>query len=147
MGKLLGIILVTCICMTPFYAAAGDFDGSKPLICVVKDSMECTQERGCDRVDEKDLNMTSTMKVDFDEKKIRLIHSGSGERVSEIENKKHIDGKLIVQGAEDGYKEYQDGNGWSMSIMESNGDMVVTASGDNVAFVLFGECVPASYMQ
>ena len=146
MGRLIGIILITCMCMTPFYAAAGDFDGSKPLMCVVKDSMECTRETGCEEVDEKDINMSAVLKVDFDEKKIRLISSDTGERVSEIENRKQIDGKLIVQGAEDGYKEYQDGNGWSMSIMESNGDMVLSASGDNVAFVLFGECVPASYM-
>ena len=87
------------------------------------------------------------LKVDFNKKKIRLISSDSGERISKIVNRKQIDGKLIVQGAEDGYKGYQDGTGWSMSIMESNGDMVLSATGDNVVFVLFGESVPASYMK
>ena len=31
--------------------------------------------------------------------------------------------------------------------MESNGDMVLTESGNRVAFILFGECVPIGYLQ
>jgi hypothetical protein len=34
----------------------------------------------------------------------------------------------------------RDGIGWSLSIDEENGEMVLTGSGDEVAFVIFGAC-------
>ncbi len=42
-------------------------------------------------------------------------------------------GELILHGVEAG-------RGWSMAITEAAGRMVVTASGDEVAFVVFGAC-------
>ncbi len=147
MNKLIGVILITFICMTPFSVIAGDFDGSKPLICVLEDSMECTAGNGCQEVNEEDINLPGILKVDVKNKSIRAVGKSSKKSVTSIKNMEHIDGKLILQGAEDGYKDYQDGLGWSMAIMESNGDMVLTASGDRVAFILFGECVPTSYLK
>jgi hypothetical protein len=49
---------------------------------------------------------------------------------------------LILQGAEDGYKEVRDGTGWSMAISEETGKMVLTESGNQVGFVIFGACIP-----
>lgn len=147
MSKLIGIILMTFICIAPFTVIAGDFDGSKPLICVLEDSMECTVSNGCQEVREEDINLPSILKVDVKNKSIRAVGESEKKRVTRIKNIEHIDGKLILQGAEDGYENYQDGLGWSMAIMKSNGDMVLTASGDRVAFILFGECVPTSYLQ
>ena len=147
MSKLIGVILITFICMAPFPVVAGDFDGSKPLICILEDSMECTMENGCQEVSEEDINLPGILKVNVENKSIRAVGEGREKSVTRIKNIEHIDGKLILQGAEDGYKKYQDGLGWSMAIMESNGDMVLTASGDRVAFILFGECVPTSYLK
>jgi predicted regulator of Ras-like GTPase activity (Roadblock/LC7/MglB family) len=63
---------------------------------------------------------------------------------SRIENLERIDGKLILQGAENGYKEVRDGTGWSIAVSEETGKIVLTESGDQVAFVVFGACVPKS---
>ena len=52
------------------------------------------------------------------------------------------DGKLILQGAEDGVEGVRDGLGWTLAISEEIGRMVLTASGDNVGFVIFGACTP-----
>ena len=49
-----------------------------------------------------------------------------------------MDGKLILQGAEDGYDKMCDGLGWTMAISEASGQVVLTASGEQVAFVIFG---------
>ena len=143
--KLFSLTLV--LILLPFTVIAGDFDGSKPLICVLEDSMECTVSNGCQEVREEDINLPSILKVNVKNKSIRAVGEGEKKRVTRIKNMEHIDGKLILQGAEDGYENYQDGLGWSMAIMESNGDMVLTASGDRVAFILFGECVPTSYLK
>lgn len=51
-----------------------------------------------------------------------------------------VDGKLMLQGAEDGRRGERDGVGWSMAVSKDRGDMVLTASGDGVAFVVFGAC-------
>ncbi len=147
MSKLIGIILITLVCIAPFPVIAGDFDGSKPLICVLKDSMECTAGNGCQEVEEEDINLPNILKVDVGNNTIRAVGEGDNKRVTRIKNVEHIDGKLILQGAEDGFEAYNDGLGWSMAIMESDGDMVLTGSGNRVAFILFGECVPTSYLE
>ena len=67
---------------------------------------------------------------------------GENQNPSRIENLERIDGKLILQGAEDGIREVRDGVGWSMAISEETGKMVLTGSGDQVTFVVFGACVP-----
>ncbi|MCP4148938.1 MAG: hypothetical protein GY757_14420, partial [bacterium] len=48
----------------------------------------------------------------------------------------------IIQGAEDGYESVRDGLGWTIAIAESSGKVVMTASGEQVAFVVFGACLP-----
>jgi predicted regulator of Ras-like GTPase activity (Roadblock/LC7/MglB family) len=53
-----------------------------------------------------------------------------------------VDGKLILQGAEDGYEKMRDGLGWAMVISEESGQVVLTASGEQVAFVMFGAALP-----
>ena len=53
-----------------------------------------------------------------------------------------IDGKLILQGAEDGLIEVQDGAAWSIAISEETGKMILTESADRMGFVIFGACTP-----
>ena len=42
--------------------------------------------------------------------------------------------------ADDGIKDVRDGAGWTMSINEATGKMVMTAAGDGFAVVVFGAC-------
>ena len=51
-----------------------------------------------------------------------------------------VDSKLILQGAEDGVEGVRDGIGWTLAIAQDTGKMVLTASGDAVAFTIFGAC-------
>jgi hypothetical protein len=53
-----------------------------------------------------------------------------------------LDGKLILQGAEDGIENVRDGLGWTAAISEETGKFILTASGEEVAFVVFGACIP-----
>jgi hypothetical protein len=41
-----------------------------------------------------------------------------------------VDGKLILQRAEDGLKNEKDGLGWTMAISEETGKAVLTVSGE-----------------
>jgi hypothetical protein len=53
-----------------------------------------------------------------------------------------VDDKLILQGAEDGVENVRDGLGWTVAISEETGKAILTASGEQVAFVVFGACLP-----
>ena len=56
-------------------------------------------------------------------------------RTSSIKHMARFDGKLILQGMGDELV-------WNMVISEQTGKMVITASGEQVGFVVFGACTP-----
>ena len=57
-----------------------------------------------------------------------------GKRTTQILSLHQGDGRLALQGYENGYA-------WAMEIMGDDGGMVVTAAGDGVGFVLHGSCI------
>ena len=123
----------------PSASVAADFDGSKPLVCTVITVNECLEGEGCKAVAPEDVNLPRHLWVDAAKKSIQDRKSGEG-RKSPIESVKRVDGKLILQGAEEGRAEVRDGFGWTIAIMEDSGQMVMTASGDMVAISAFGAC-------
>ncbi|TNF53082.1 MAG: hypothetical protein JSV71_04400 [Nitrospiraceae bacterium] len=142
MGKLTLTILSIFIFMTPLQVSAADFDGSKTLLCSLFDAMECTEETLCQKVTTEDINAPQFVKIDFNKGMIIPVQGGSGKKGTAIENKERIDGKLFLQGAEDGFERYEDGLGWSIAIKESTGRLVLTASGGDVGFFILGACTP-----
>jgi hypothetical protein len=137
--KITGTIVII-ICIFTFPAVAGDFDGSKPLICAVMDLVECQPGGKCQQVTAEEAGIPHFLKINFKEKKISATHPDGSTRSTEIENFEKIDGKIIIQGAEDGIEGVRDGVGWSLAIAEETGKTVLTASGDEVGFVIFGAC-------
>jgi len=137
--KIFGI-MVAIICLFSFPAVAGDFDGSKELICAVMDLTECGPGGKCQQVTAEDVGIPLFLRINFKENKISTTHTDGTKRSSEIERSEKVDGKLIIQGAEDGIEGVRDGVGWSLAIAEETGKIVLTASGDEVGFVIFGAC-------
>jgi hypothetical protein len=125
-----------------FQTAAGDFNGSKPLLVSVARILECTPVEGCKDVSADEVGLPRFLKIDFAKKTIRPARDGEDIPDTAIERSEQVDGKLILQGAEDGYAEVKDGLGWTMTISEEGGQVVLTVSGDEVAFVVFGACLP-----
>ena len=122
--------------------AAGDFDGSKELICACMRIMECGPDGKCVEVSAGEIGIPEFLRINFQQKTISAPQWEEDQTPSRIENLERIDGKLILQGAEDGYREVRDGVGWSIAISEETGRMVLTESGDQVGFVAFGSCIP-----
>jgi hypothetical protein len=133
--------LILCLGLTS-KAIAGDFDGSKPLLVSVARIMECTPVEGCKDVSANEVRLPRFLKIDFAKKTIRPARGGEDIPDTVIERSERVDGKLILQGAEDGYAEMRDGLGWTMAISEESGLVVLTTSGDEVGFVVFGACTP-----
>ena len=139
--KLMGLLLLG-IWLAPRLAAAGDFDGSQPLLCASMDIIECDAGGECYRVTAESISAPLFFRIDFKKKSIRATQTSKDERTTMIERMERVDGKLIIQGAEDGIEGVRDGLGWSLAIAEETGKMVLTGSGDEVAFVVFGACMP-----
>ncbi len=120
--------------------AMAKFDGSEVLICAPSSYSECTVT-GCERVSPEEINAPKFLKVNAKRKIIESVQGGLG-RTSKVDHVENVDGKLILQGVEDGVEDVRDGLGYSLAISESTGDMVLSASGDGVGFIAFGACTP-----
>lgn len=101
--------------------------------------MQCTEEAGCEPVSLEGGNVPTFLDVDFKAGVIR--GPGRPRRTSKIVDMTQLDGKLFLQGAEDGMDGVGDGRARSIAIRADTGGMVLTASGDNVGFVVSGACV------
>ena len=120
-------------------ASRADIDGSQPAICAAIEIMECIPDEGCARISAEQAGIPRFLHVDFANNRVSRTRNGE-EISSEIERSEWVDERLILQGAEDGLANEPDGIGWSMSIGKAAGDMVLSGSGNGVAFVIFGAC-------
>ncbi|MBW1980471.1 MAG: hypothetical protein JRJ12_04570 [Deltaproteobacteria bacterium] len=130
------------ICFITTSATAGDFDGSKPLLFSAIKVFECSPQGSCDEVTAESISLPQFLKIDFKAKKVTPARKTAGKKGSDIQSMKVVDGKLMLQGAEDGVEGVRDGIGWTMAISEETGKAILTASGEEVAFVVFGACTP-----
>jgi hypothetical protein len=101
--------------------SAGNLDGSVPLLCAVVETFECSENGDCQQGTAQSINFPQFLKINFKTKIISGNRVGGEERTTKIENMEHSNGKLILQGT-------QNGKGWSMVITEAIGKMTVTAS-------------------
>jgi 6-phosphogluconate dehydrogenase len=134
------ILIIISIWLLPVMAGADNFDGSKELICSVMDIVECQPGGKCQQVTAEEVGIPYFFYISFKDKKISSTHADGSKRVTDIERFEKVDNKVIIQGAEDGVEDVRDGVGWSAAIAEDTGKMVLTASGDDVGFVVFGAC-------
>jgi len=139
-------IWIVCAFLSPVIVAsaagAGDFDGARTLLISVIRVVECMPDADCREVAPASVELPQFLKIDFANKTIRPAAADDETPATAIERQEVVDGKLILQGAEDGYEKLRDGRGWTMAISEDSGQVVLTASGDQVAFVVFGAALP-----
>ena len=128
---------ITLLALAVISAAvsAATFDGSKPLLCATQTVNECISGHGCSALDAADVNLPDFLEVDA----ANNVISGTAAKTP-IERIEHLDGKLILQGADDGIEEVRDGIAWTMVINEDTGKMILNASDDKFSVVAFGTC-------
>lgn len=136
------LFMASVFCAASLSANAGNFDGSKPLLCAMMETSECLPSLGCGAVTPESINLPSFLDIDFKKKMISspdpITSSKDGKnkkRSAKIKRIEKIEGLTVLQGA-------QNGRGWTMSISQANGKMTISAAGDQVAFVVQGACTP-----
>jgi hypothetical protein len=126
----------------PYSVRAASYDGSQNLICAPQLVIECGPEGKCEQAMAANVNLPSFFRIDFSAKELSAITEAENKRTSRIKAMEIIDSKLFLQGADDGIEGVRDGLAWSISITQDTGRLVLSASGENVAFVIFGACTP-----
>ena len=137
--KATALALGLSVGLWPLGAAAQDFDGSKPLICSLAHVMQCeVGSDSCERLHPSEVDAPDFMNLDFQAKTITASNSAAA---SPMENVELIDGRLYVQGAEDGLESEIDGFGWTLAIAQDGGQLVLSGAGEGMGFVFFGACL------
>ncbi len=124
------------------FAQAAPFDGSASMLCSVTQINECVADYGCDTVPHNLSGFPGFLKINVGEKRITGLSGDKTTGITPIERSEHIDGKLMMGGAEDGKTNQRDGVSWSIAIQETSGVMTATAAADGLAYVAFGACTP-----
>ena len=123
-------------------AEASYFDGKQPLICSIYQLFECDHPNACVSVTPGEIDAMSHFDVDFRKKAIIRAGQESAQKSTIKDVQVGLDGKLIIQGVEDGEADVRDGAGWTISIMDPEGTMVMASAGDGFGVIGLGACTP-----
>lgn len=126
--KLYRTLSFVALCVLGTSAFAGDFDGSKALICAPVSVMDCQRGDECLTGLPEDVDAPAFMRFDFEK---RLV---IGPKVSSAMLLQEATAdRLLLQGREAAY-------GWTIVIGARDGDMTVTLATLNSAVVMYGSC-------
>ena len=116
--------------------AVAAFDGSQPLICASITAVECEPNGQCQSGAAEEINAPQFFHLDFESARVRAARPDGTKVDAPFEGGTPDSGQLVFQGIENG-------RAWSATISEETGKLVISASGDGVAFVIFGACTPS----
>jgi hypothetical protein len=123
-----------------FAAQSTPFDGKTNLTCTVQQLFECDSFAGCRAVAEDVAYPIRHLDVDVGKKSVTIEHIQTS-LTSTITSSAVVQDKLVLQGTDSGLKGEPGGGGWSMSINQTYGTMILTTTAQDVAFVGMGACI------
>jgi hypothetical protein len=137
MGSLIATVasaaLWTCTAVGP--AAAGDYDGSKPLICAALQAISCQSNGQCKQGTVDSLNLPQFFWIDGSAKTIAEKGPDGQIRTSSFQTSAQSATHLIAQGITDHL-------GWTATISKVSGKLTFTATDGASAQIVFGACTP-----
>jgi hypothetical protein len=107
---------------------AGDFDGSRLLICAPVQAFDCAAGEDCTKGIPDDVGAPAFMRIDVANKSVI-----GPKRTSPILHVDKSDSQLLLLGTELGY-------GWTLVIDQETGKLTATLANREAAFVMFGAC-------
>ena len=126
-------IVILCFLIIPSATAAGSFDGSTELVCAAMQSAQCSYGADCINGTAEDIDFPTFIRINVKKNTITATEEYGRDAVTRIKQIIRTEGYLILQGVEQG-------RGWSLSLNQATGKMVMTASGDGEGFAVFGAC-------
>lgn len=130
MPSTLGFLCAALAATFALSALAGDFDGSKRLICAPVQAMDCAIGKECIKGLPDEIGAPTFLRIDFDKK----IVAGP-QRNSPVMFMEKTEQQILLQGSELGYA-------WTIALDQTSGKMTTTLVDREGAFVLSGSCTP-----
>jgi hypothetical protein len=109
-------------------ARAGDFDGSKLLLCALVEALDCAPGTACEKSTPGEIGAPAFFRIDFAGK--TLI---GPKRTTPIALMQKTDTQILLQGTELGYA-------WTVVLDAETGEMATTLANREGVFVVFGAC-------
>lgn len=130
--ELSAVMALACgLGLGPVALEAAALDGSAPMLCALTSVMECSARGECERRTAGDADVPPFIRVNVQQS---LLSSLDGRRTSPIITVQRANGRLMLQGA-------QNGRVWGAVIDQQTGQMSASVTEHDGAFVLTGACV------
>jgi hypothetical protein len=123
-------IWVAAIFLNIETVSAGDFDGSKKLLCATTNAMDCVSGAECVKGSPGVIGAPKFLRIDIAQKTVE-----GPKRTTPITSVDKGQEQIVLQGNELGF-------GWTIALDQEEGDIVATLVNRDGAFVLFGSCTP-----
>jgi len=117
-------------------ALADNLEGADRLLCAPEQIMICVEEADCYPAHGSELGVPDFVIVDLKNKKMQTTKSSQQTRTTAFSSVSRTDGKIFLQGLENG-------RAFSFVINEITGSLTVALSRDGVAVAVFGSCTNA----
>jgi hypothetical protein len=114
--------------LTSALAWAGDFDGSKTLVCATMEAHECDPGLACERARPTDVGAPRFLSIDFARKTI-----AGPVRSTPIVSMTKGPNQILMQGTELGYA-------WTVALDTGDGEITMMLANRDDALVIFGDC-------
>jgi hypothetical protein len=128
-------------------ALADVFDGSQPLIGTSDRIIEINQFKIIDGVDPSTAGIPKKFLIDFKTNTLRPSKDSIIRKTITFNRVDHIENTMVMQGIDSGIEGVDDAVAWSLTISKKDGKAVLAASGDGVAYVVFGALTIAGKTQ
>lgn len=120
--------------------ADGNFDGSRSLLCKTGQGVQYHRDGDPQAFHPESAGLPQSFVVDFEKRMVRPTRDSVIQRRTKIKRMERVEEKIVLQGAEDGVEGVDDGVGWTMALKRLNGKFVITASGSDMGYIVFGSC-------
>lgn len=133
-------IFSVCLALALPSLTMAAFEEKEPILCAIRDVNECGESSACVKVTADSVALPDFLEIRLDKKLISSVGSVNQESTP-IERVERLNGKLIIQGGDASGDNPRGGVGWTLTVNEDDGRLVLAGVGDGFALVVFGSCI------
>lgn len=131
---------VLCLALVTPSLVMAEIDVQRPILCAIRDVADCGADYACIEVKPDDVALPDFFEIDLGNKVISSVGSVNV-GVSPIKLVDRVNGKLILQGGDERGDNLRGAVGWTLTVNENSGKVVIAGVSDEFALVAFGSCV------
>ena len=128
--KLFCVAILSTAFLVAGLASAGDFDGSKVLICAPVEAIDCAPGEACRKGAPAHAGLPAFIRIDI----AKMVMIGP-KRTSPIASIERSEQQILLQGTELG-------SAWTIALDQNSGEMSGSLVNREEVFVIFGSCTP-----